>query len=87
MYMIKIIPKQRKQKKNTLIGTENKLTVVRGDGRGGWVKKVKGSKRYDPLVIKKSHNNNSQGCSMQQRSPASLGPEAGASMSIRCLMI
>lgn len=53
MYMIKIIPKQRKQKKNTLIGIENKLTVVRGDGRGGWVKKVKGSKRYDPLVIKK----------------------------------
>ena len=31
-----------KQNRNRLIDIENRLTAVRGEGVGGWVKKVKG---------------------------------------------
>ena len=41
-----------KQKRNKLTGTENKLMVARGEGKGRWAKKVQENKRHKLPVVK-----------------------------------
>ena len=43
--------KQNKTITDSLIDTENKLVVARGDGLGGWMKQIKGIMKQKHPVI------------------------------------